>query len=29
VGSYVSVHDTEGNRVALLQPLPVMQVRPQ
>src|SRR5262249_19332805 len=28
VGSYVSVRDTEGNRVAMLQPLPVMQVRP-
>jgi predicted enzyme related to lactoylglutathione lyase len=29
VGSYVSFHDTEGNRVAMLQPLPVMQVRPR
>ena len=28
VGSYASVRDTEGNRVAMLQPLPVMQVRP-
>ena len=28
VGLYVSVRDTEGNRVAMLQPLPVMQVRP-
>jgi predicted enzyme related to lactoylglutathione lyase len=28
VGSYVSFRDTEGNRVALLQPLATMQVRP-
>ena len=29
VGLYVSVRDTEGNRVAMLQPLGVMQVRPK
>jgi predicted enzyme related to lactoylglutathione lyase len=29
VGSYVSFRDTEGNRVAMLQPLPLMQVRPR
>ena len=28
VGSYVSFRDTEGNRVAMLQPLNVMTVRP-
>jgi uncharacterized protein len=28
VGSYLSFRDTEGNRVAMLQPLPLMQVRP-
>ena len=28
VGSYISFQDTEGNRVAMLQPLPLMQVRP-
>jgi len=28
VGSYVCYHDTEGNRVAMLQPLSVMHVRP-
>ena len=28
VGSYISFRDTEGNRVAMLQPLPLMQVRP-
>src|SRR6516225_1583212 len=29
VGSYVSSRDTEGNRIAMLQPLGVMQVRPR
>jgi uncharacterized protein len=29
VGSYVCYHDTEGNRVAMLQPLSTMQVRPR
>jgi uncharacterized protein len=29
VGSYVSCRDTEGNRIAMLQPLSVMQVRPR
>jgi predicted enzyme related to lactoylglutathione lyase len=29
VGSYLSFRDTEGNRVAMLQPLPLMQVRPK
>jgi uncharacterized protein len=29
VGSYLSFRDTEGNRVAMLQPLPHMQVRPR
>jgi uncharacterized protein len=29
VGSYVSVRDTEGNRVAILQPLSVMRVHPK
>jgi predicted enzyme related to lactoylglutathione lyase len=29
VGSYVPYHDTEGNRVAMLQPLSVMHVRPR
>jgi uncharacterized protein len=28
VGSYVAVRDTEGNRAAMLQPLPVMKVHP-
>lgn len=28
VGSYLSFRDTEGNRVAMLQPLPLMQVHP-
>jgi uncharacterized protein len=28
VGSYISFRDTEGNRVAMLQPLPLMRVRP-
>jgi predicted enzyme related to lactoylglutathione lyase len=28
VGLYISFRDTEGNRVAMLQPLPLMQVRP-
>jgi predicted enzyme related to lactoylglutathione lyase len=29
VGQYVSFMDTEGNRVAMLQPLPRMSVRPK
>jgi uncharacterized protein len=29
VGMYVSFHDTEGNRVSMLQPLATMQVHPQ
>jgi hypothetical protein len=29
IGLYVSIRDTEGNRVAMLQPLSVMQVRPK
>jgi uncharacterized protein len=29
VGLYVSFHDTEGNRVAMLQPLEGMQVHPK
>jgi predicted enzyme related to lactoylglutathione lyase len=29
VGLYVSSRDTEGNRIAMLQPLSVMQVRPK
>jgi len=28
VGLYVSIRDTEGNRVAMLQPLSEMQVHP-
>jgi uncharacterized protein len=29
IGQYVSFMDTEGNRVAMLQPLPRMSVRPK
>ena len=29
VGLYVCYRDTEGNRVAMLQPLSVMRVRPR
>jgi predicted enzyme related to lactoylglutathione lyase len=29
VGSYLSFRDTEGNRVAMLQPLGTMQVHPR
>ena len=29
VGLYVSFHDTEGNRVSMLQPLETMQVHPK
>lgn len=29
VGSYVSFYDTEGNRVSMIQPLGMMEVRPK